>query len=402
MKITEPEYYKEFQCTADACSYHCCQQWRIGVEEEVVDRWKSTSMPEGMKTDGNVLADCLNEEQDGFCICHRENGVCPFIDEVGLCNVIKTYSDQMTPQACQQFPREFHRFEDAEERSLSPGCPVALDLLLNQETFRLSRYECDDSADQTYATSGGSDHNTYAQRVVMKDCDSEVHRELLEVLRNWYLDIVQESDCDVDIALRILFYLSVQVYDKENELDCDFDVAMLKELQRKMDIKELIAQMECLKEEREMREVYQERKELFFDIVGNYYQQEMYVEFLQPLMEVVERWNVDAENMDCEIYFEKWMKLLVCQELSGVVVANQQQTMYDVIIKLQWLVLEYATLQHWMCLLQARGELEPPKAQEAIVILSRIMGYTEEDIFEYMEEAFEEAIWPFGYLNLIV
>lgn len=393
MKITEPNYYKEFQCTAQDCSYHCCQQWRIGVEEEVVQRWKKTAIPEVMRCDGAVLFDCVKED-DGYYICHRENGVCPFIDEVGLCNVIKTYSDQMTPRACQQFPREIHQFADAQERSLSVGCPVALDLLLAQETFQLDRYEKNSDTIEAY------------EGLSKAELDSETHREMLEVLRDWYLSIVQSSNCSVSVALRVLFYLSLHIYDTENELGCDFDIDMLNALQDQTDVGEMITYMENLEKNRKYNEVCQERNELFLDIVGNYYQQGMYVEFLEPLIRMAQQWEKLEQNVTSASIFEyeKWLQLLVCQELSGVVVANEQQTMYDVIVKLQWLALEYATLVHWLYLLQCKSGTnpEPKEVKEAIMVLSRIMGYTEEDLFEYMEEAFEEPIWPFGYLNLIV
>ena len=40
--------------------------------------------------------------------------------------------------------------------------------------------------------------------------------------------------------------------------------------------------------------------------------------------------------------------------------------------------------------------------RDYIVIICRMMGYDEEDIYEYLENSFEELIWDWGYLALVV
>ena len=37
-----------------------------------------------------------------------------------------------------------------------------------------------------------------------------------------------------------------------------------------------------------------------------------------------------------------------------------------------------------------------------IVVVSRIMGYDQEDIYEYLEKSFKNLIWEWGYMALIV
>ena len=38
MKLYQPDYYEQFQCTASKCPTTCCMQWRIAVDDETFFR----------------------------------------------------------------------------------------------------------------------------------------------------------------------------------------------------------------------------------------------------------------------------------------------------------------------------------------------------------------------------
>ena len=42
------------------------------------------------------------------------------------------------------------------------------------------------------------------------------------------------------------------------------------------------------------------------------------------------------------------------------------------------------------------------RVRDYIVIICRMTGYDEEDIYEYLENSFEELVWDWGYLALVV
>ena len=38
----KPDYYEDFTCIADRCSFTCCREWKIGVDEDTFVKWKHT------------------------------------------------------------------------------------------------------------------------------------------------------------------------------------------------------------------------------------------------------------------------------------------------------------------------------------------------------------------------
>lgn len=48
------------------------------------------------------------------------------------------------------------------------------------------------------------------------------------------------------------------------------------------------------------------------------------------------------------------------------------------------------------------GALSYETMRSCMVILSRMLGYEDEDIWEYLENSFERLIWDWGYFALVV
>ena len=75
------------------------------------------------------------------------------------------------------------------------------------------------------------------------------------------------------------------------------------------------------------------------------------------------------------------------------------------ILQMQWIALEYVIIRHslflkWMQ--DGSGELPYETVRDYLVIITRMTGYDAADIREYLEDNFEELIWEWGYLGLIV
>ncbi len=50
---------------------------------------------------------------------------------------------------------------------------------------------------------------------------------------------------------------------------------------------------------------------------------------------------------------------------------------------------------------RGRGALPYETLRDYMVVISRMTGYEEEDIREYLENSFEELLWEWGYFALI-
>ena len=77
----------------------------------------------------------------------------------------------------------------------------------------------------------------------------------------------------------------------------------------------------------------------------------------------------------------------------------------DMILQMQWIALEFVIVRHSLFLKWMRdgsGELPYEAVRDYLVIITRMTGYDVEDIREYMGNNFEELIWEWGYLGMVV
>ena len=47
-------------------------------------------------------------------------------------------------------------------------------------------------------------------------------------------------------------------------------------------------------------------------------------------------------------------------------------------------------------------EITYEKMRESVCVIFRMMGYADEDIWEYMENCFDSIVWPWEYYSLLV
>ena len=77
----------------------------------------------------------------------------------------------------------------------------------------------------------------------------------------------------------------------------------------------------------------------------------------------------------------------------------------DVVVGFQWITLEYAVLKQAIFLkwlINGEGEIDYTMVRNYISVISRVTGYEQSDIREYLENSFEEVIWEWGYLALVI
>ena len=106
--------------------------------------------------------------------------------------------------------------------------------------------------------------------------------------------------------------------------------------------------------------------------------------------------------------FEFATRWLVCLVLLAVVVSDllmPDGDLESLLVQYQWIAMEYGVIRHSIFLrwlLDGQKEIAYETVRDYIVIICRMTGYDEEDIYEYLENSFEELIWDWGYLALVV
>ena len=128
-----PDYYPSFQCIADRCRHSCCIGWEIDIDPRSLRRF--LSLP-------GELGDCLRaniaKDNDSAHFILQEDERCPFLENNGLCRLIREKGDRYLCRICSDHPRYYHFRSNGIEKGLGLCCEAVCDLVLNQrEPVRL-------------------------------------------------------------------------------------------------------------------------------------------------------------------------------------------------------------------------------------------------------------------------
>ena len=389
MKLYQPDYYDKFQCTASACPMTCCMQWRIAVDDETLLRW-----PQDWKKQ-------VKEVEEGHVIRLKKDGVCPFLNEEKLCKIVLKAGDQAISHTCQTFPREEHRYHGRIERYLTPGCPAVLDLMWGQDDFHIQEREIQDNKIEEKKIDGQEIRGQKVKEEVPKEEICELNPVLFEI-RDWFLEIVNHKQLPLNTALEICFLIAVDLYEFEQKGILEKEFMHYKNITHIQEIREAIGANDQMTKDR-----LEEYNLLFLDISEIYRKQKIYADFLVPLAK-------EAENLNCQ-EIEGWNKFLTklapwkehlrklfAEEISSAVITSGTEQVLDMIVKLEWMAMEYGVLLQVLFLQGNIGEITYEKLRESVCVIFRMMGYADDDIWEYMENCFDQVIWPWEYYALLV
>lgn len=296
----KPDYYKDFICIADLCSFTCCREWKISVDEDTFKKWKSTRTPEEMcdaggwqQTKKEKLSGYVRKKDGSRVIGLNEEKNCPFLNDKKLCRLVLAYGDEILSQTCQLFPREIHKFnEDVTESFLMPSCPAVIDLLWERE------------------------HISFSGEV-----DASAYRELAPLvgLRAFLARLMEDDTHTPEHDLMKIFYVLLDLYERvedeqaKNALGPDLtDVTklypdgFLGELSKTIDGIEQTLQYSI-----------EERNELLLDLAENYRREGLYEKYLEPVAQLAEQLSEQGINeevvkewQEFEVQFLKYQPLM--------------------------------------------------------------------------------------------
>ncbi|MDO4491637.1 MAG: flagellin lysine-N-methylase [Lachnospiraceae bacterium] len=396
MRIMKPDYYEEFACSAAACRYTCCQEWNIAVDEDTRKKWKTFKIPETVVgIDGfsakTHLSDLTKRVQEGTIIDMGKTHICPFLNGDKLCNIVLAYGEECISRTCHTFPRKCQRYENHLEYALDVGCPEVLDMLWNKKAFSLEEGEVEEL--------------TGSKKELYEACeDMGQEEDLLFLIRQEAMKLIAREDIPLTKAWTMLFGLMLDFYERE-ELTSDYVQGMFSE--------KVLSQLKetVLKAQRDPIDHFTERNELFLDIAENYRRKELYAPVLKELTDRADWFELTEDDYTCrmcENFEDAWkilepkLRLVMLENLySGLLLPGG--SLYSMVLKTEWMAIVLTCIRHALFL---RWELDDflteEKAKDIIVVLQRMTGYSEADIEEYLENSFEEPVWSWGYLALIL
>ncbi len=387
MKLCKPSYYEKFECIASKCTFTCCQAWAIAVDDITLMKWHSLDTPVEMQTGNSHLSDYTLSGMGGHTLRLLENGKCPFLNPDGLCRIVLKHGEENLSRTCHTFPRERHEYSERVELALSLGCKSVLDLLWAEESFQVISME---SAEET-----------------VEKWASETPKVLF-MIRDWFMETASDTGIPVKRVLKILFYIMLELYemDEHEELtEKSFSAYRSSNMVSRLD-----AAMQEVQES--STDTFYENNELFLDLAENYRKKQLYTDSLEPAAKRAEYYEQRQEpNGIAEkvtefsavwAAFEQKMRMLLCEELYASLLLPHSG-LYSMVIKLEWLALEYAAIRQWMFLQWDQDKtLSDERFKDVVAVIFRMTGYSDDDIEEYLEDSFESVIWDYGYMALII
>ena len=366
MKNYQPDYYNNFKCIADKCSITCCQEWKIAVDDATNRKWKKLSPPDTLSA-APFSADKVSGKSDNLSsyTCHKDGSLvikldekhrCPFLSNDKLCHLVMTYSDEVLSETCALFPREIHRFSTHEERTLMPCCPAAIDL--------------------------------WCEKPVTFPVISETRNNLSPafLIRDNLIKLISDQGLSVEQALLDGLYILLELYKNQPVSN-----AHIQEYFSGHTLNELNTAMEDIHIPDE--DTFIECNELLQDLSVNYRKEGLYTAFLQPVLTEACRYSNIYSQSDNN-------SMLISPEA-----ASTKKIIEHMIIKMQWIMIEYTAIRQSLFLWYSHNANSPltyETIREHIVIISRMTGYDDDDIREYLENSFAKLIWDWGYAALIM
>lgn len=373
MRRVRPDYYEKFQCIADRCTITCCQEWKIGVDNETNRKWKKLLPPDTV-VDKKKNLSAYTVKKDGMrVIALDEKHRCPFLNEEKLCRLLCTYTDRVLSDTCTQFPREVHRFSTHEEETLMPCCPAVIDIWKD------------------------------AKEIVFPKVDRE-YKDLLFAIREHMMELLEDSTQRLENQLNQGFYILLELNKQDsltmqlvNEYFSGESVAQLREAIAQIPMDELDSMDEC--------------NELLQDLAVNYQKEGLYKKYLDPILlqakQLSETYAADTMCEDLQLFekqFRQWQpllrKFLLNEFYSDLLVPDGD--LESMIVSMQWIGMEYAVIRHSVFLKWLeRKQFTYEELRDYMVVITRMTGYEQEDIVEYLQNSFESLVWDWGYFALV-
>lgn len=199
MILRTPGYYKEFKCTASKCRDNCCLGgWLIELDEDTVRYYREL---EGEF--GKALCESLMTDDDGDTCFRLVEGMCPHLDENGLCRVLAQIGEEHMGVVCREFPRYTNTFGGVTEKGIGLACEEAARLILtNSDAFCLKEEFCEDGNDKDSSDAGNLIDMLLSARDgifgILSDRSRGIQKRMADVLEFTFelQQKINSSECD--------------------------------------------------------------------------------------------------------------------------------------------------------------------------------------------------------------
>jgi len=366
-------FYDDFSCIADGCSFTCCQGWEIIVDIDTYDKWKSDDTKFGYISK-NIKTKKVGKETQYFIKMGNKMG-CPFLDKKGLCDIVIKCGEDYLSKACSLFPRQENAYDDLTEYSLSCACPTVVDLINNIDGKMKISYE--------------GDQNIWN--------NISVEHKIREVMINILQNSMFSFNNRILIIFNMLLFIKKEPVITEEIISNFTDEKYLLLLIDSWSGIEIDNEDSCT-----------EINELFIDIVLNYRKVKSFGDYLKDISYLAEDGEMGRSHIEWNAFkivftqYEKLIENCIVSKIFANCISDDIDEMiksFQVVIT-EYIMVKYSAFLRW--LLNEKKRIGYNDIRDYIVIYSRIIGHNADGIIEFWKDNFDEAVWEFGYMFLLI
>lgn len=375
MDLLKPDYYDNFTCIADKCTISCCREWKINIDDETYRNWKTIQPPSDVPGHRSSLQAYTMKKDGSRIMKMTESHDCPFLAKSRLCYLVSAYGDSVLSETCQIFPREIHEFQGHKEAAMMPCCPAVLDIWKEKK------------------------------QIIFPEIPKETKNPLF-LMRRKVINLMLDTEKTPEETLLESFYIL-----KELHRNASLTTDLVEDYFSEKTLRQLETAIAGI--ELPVLDTMDECNELLQDLAVNYCKEGLYQDYLNPVTELAEKLSkeYDEEEMT-EAWEDFYREFHAYEDLLRSYLANEvysdfltpEGDLENALVHMQWIGMEYATIRQAVFLRwqkDGRGALSYKTVRDYIVVISRMTGYEEEDVREYLENSFEELLWEWGYFALI-
>lgn len=128
LRHLQPDFYERFRCRASACRHSCCRGWEIDIDGNTLELYQNLSGEWREIMDAAIVCD-----ESGAHFRLTEDERCPFLQQDGLCELIRSFGEDALCDICALHPRFYEVVGSYELAGLGLSCEAVCDLLLAEK-----------------------------------------------------------------------------------------------------------------------------------------------------------------------------------------------------------------------------------------------------------------------------
>ena len=274
-------------------------------------------------------------------------------------------------------------------------------------------------------------------------CVEKDENKMAFLIREHILALLGDHTVSIEEALLESFYILLELYKNQ-----PITLELVEEYFSPETLQQLRTAITQAKSTISSLETWEECNELLQDLAVNYRKEGLYEKFLTPVITQAEYYSQIfgrqgihvGEDMDATKgkneagqLWDRWRKfqnafasyeLLLRNFLRNEVFSDlilpenfetepeEADNLEHMVLQMQWIAIAYAAIRQSLFLkwsldadadgIPADGALGYETVRDYMVVISRMTGYEDDDIREYLENSFAELIWDWGYFALII